>query len=183
MFDWNSYLQAVIAWVRQLWEWLVLQGAAIRSLDLLTIHDALYARVTNATPQEQTIAGGVGATIVVVAVVMGWWAGRVYRDPALAQAALLAEVSLLMTQLRGRARRPATKTYRTLKRRIARSRRVFDDTTAERLWAQWKQADREVTTLLTTLRRSKRHVVRVEQYQHLSTLRDTLHTLVHSADR
>ena len=183
MFDWDSYLQALIAWARQLWEWLVLQGAAIRSWDLITIHNAIYARFMNATPYEQTIAGGVVASIVVFGIVMRWWAGRVYRDPALAQAALLAEVSLLMTQLRGRARRPATKTYRTLKRRITRSRHIFDDATAERLWAQWKQADRDVTTLLTTLRRSRRHVVRVEQYQHLSTLRDTLHTLVHSADR
>ena len=181
MFDWDSYLQALIAWARQLWEWLVLQSATIRSWDLITIHNAIYARVMDATPQEQTIAGGVVATIVVVLVVLRWWAGRVYRDPALAQAALLAEVSLLMTQLRGRARRPATKTYRTLKRRIKRSRRIFDIATADRLWAQWKQADRDVTILLTTLRRSKRHVVRVEQYQHLSTLRDTLHALVHDA--
>ncbi len=181
MVDWDSYLQAVLVWVRQLWEWLVLQSATIRSWDLLTIHNAVYARIMNAAVHEQTIAGGVVATIVVVLVVLRWWAGRVYRDPALAQAALLAEVSLLMTQLRGRARRPATKTYRTLKRRIKRSRRIFDIATADRLWAQWKQADRDVTILLTTLRRSKRHVVRVEQYQHLSTLRDTLHAMVHDA--
>ena len=182
MYDWDSYLQALIAWVRQLWQWLVLQGAPLGSWDLLTIHNAIYARVMNASPHELTIAGGVVAAIVVFGIVMRWWASRVYRDPVLARAALLADVSLLMTQLRGRARRPATKTYRTLKRRITRSRHVFDAATTERLWAQWKQADRDVTILLTTLRRTNRHVVRVEQYQHLSTLRDTLHTMVHSAE-
>ena len=180
MIDWNTYVQSLIAWVRQLWHWIVVHSDTIRTWDIQALIRTAQTRVMQATPREQLIAAGALVAVILILVLRGLWVGRVYRDPVLARAALLADVSLLMTQLRGRARRPANVTYRSLKRRIARSRGAFDVPNADRLTAQWKQADREVSALLTTLRHRKKHVVRVEQYRHLSTLRDTLHAQVHA---
>jgi len=185
--DWQSYLTQLVAWLLQIWGVLITLWQALLDGDVtaqipfqVLLRDA-QTRIMQAALREQLSAAAVLAAVVLVQVVRWQWANRVYRDPVLARAALLADVSLLMTQLRGRARRPARVTYTSLKRRFARSRRAFDATSADRLTAQWKQADREVSALLTTLRRTKTHVVRIEQYRHLSTLRDTLHAHVHAS--
>ena len=183
--DWQSTLTRLIAWLSQVWQWLLMFWKVaqqwVAELSLQSIRASLSQRILTASPREQALvltALVLGALIIVL---LRRWQNRIYRDPVLAQQALLAHVSLLMKQLRGRARRPAKATYRSLIRRMRRSRPAFDGDSWDRLWAQWKQADREVRQLLTTLRRSRAHVVRVEQYRHLSTLRDTLHTQVHSS--
>ena len=183
--DWQSYLMQLVAWFMQTWAmlstlWLAaVRGDATVGMLVQSLLRDVQIRVLQATQREQLSAAVILIAVALVPLVRWQWASRVYRDPVMARAALLADVSLLMTQLRGRARRPARVTYASLKRRIARSRQAFDASSAERLIAQWKQADREVSALLTTLRRTKTHVVRIEQYRHLSTLRDTLHAQVH----
>jgi hypothetical protein len=181
--DWQSTLTRVVAWLTQAWLWLLTMWNTaqqwVMEQSLQSIYLLLSQRILNASPREQALALTALVVGIIILALVRHWQHRIYRDPALAQQALLADVSLLMTQLRGRARRPANATYRTLTRRIRRCRPAFDGDSWDRLWAQWKQADREVGQLLSTMRRSRSHVVRVEQYRHLSTLRDTLHAQVH----
>jgi len=180
--DWQTYIARIVAWLTQTVQWLTIMWQTAMQWDgmqsITTLRATLSDRMLHATPREQALVLTLLVIVVLALVLIRHWQRRIYRHPDLAQQAILADVALLMTQLRGRARRPAKATFRTLKRRIQQSRSAFDRASWDRLWAQWRQAEREVGQLLTAMRRSRAHVVRVEQYTHLSTLRDTLHAQV-----
>lgn len=181
--DWQTYYARIVAWLTQTWQWLTTIWQTAERWDVMAFIQAIRAtvseRILQASIREQALVLTAAVICVLALMLIRRWQRRIYRQPLLAQQAILADVALLMTQLRGRARRPAKATYRALTRRIKQSRSAFDGASWERLWAQWKQADREVGQLLNAMRRSRTHVVRIEQYQHLSTLRDTVHAQVH----
>jgi hypothetical protein len=179
MYEWLDRLTAVWQRLSQLW---ALALSAWRSAvnwygaagyrDLPT---QLYTLLAGLSLREQVIVGGILMAVCAFGVIRWRLRRRAFRNPVLARSALLRDIELLLTQLRGRAVRPARVTHHALGRRCRRSRPAFDAEAWDRLWAQWKQADREVRTLLDTLRRTPAAVVRTEQLKHLSTLRDTIH--------
>lgn len=182
MNEWLEWLTGVLQDVQALWSHLMGLWVAVRawyytviSADIPAI---LLAWLSHTTLRERLLGAAVASGLVVLAVCISWYTNRTYRIPHLARQHLLREIDLLVTQLRGRAYRPARITQRGLQHRLKRSRRALEPQLWDRLWAQWKQADREVQTLLTAARRQPGQVVRTAQLTHISTLRATIHSEV-----
>jgi hypothetical protein len=171
MEDFLGWLTALLDQLPDLW---ALAGARVRALQTLDIAAVLVDLAGMADERLRLGAVLTGGAIVVLWLVRLWVRRRHDRDPVWVQTTLHKAVQLLMTQLRGRATRPARVTQRTITRQLKRSRRAFTTERWDRLWAQWKQADREVDALVSLLRRDRSSRVRHEQYQHLETLRATL---------